>query len=271
MPEAPAVTNTRCVMSVAPVYCWFIDVQSIAVSCGIGRLRFGIRNDPRFIGLHEPLQEFSRSVVDELAVGVEQFVRAADIGFRLRHRGDVQKHQRLPQMMVSAESADTARRGADDRTWLTAPCVLATRPGADIDSVFQDRWHRAVILGRHEKNCVDRADAFTKRRPFRRRFLIAVLIVDRQLPYIDEAEFQSLGCHFHEGLSHLAIDRIFPEAADEHGDVACLVLWSLSFVSKRHVRHRAYPICTDSIEIDPPSTPSTGKRMLSSLCRAART
>jgi hypothetical protein len=23
----------------------------------------------------------------------------------------------------------------------------------------------------------------------------------------------------------------------------------------------AYPICTDNIEIDPPSTPSTGKRM----------
>ena len=126
-------------------------------------------------------------------------------------------------MMVGAETADSAGRGTDDRARLAAPCALAIGPRADIDGVFQRGGHRAVMLGRHEKNRVGCPDTFAKRRPFRRWFVIAVLIVDRQLSYLDDAEFQPRGRQLHERVSYLAIDRIFPQAADDHGDVACLV------------------------------------------------
>jgi hypothetical protein len=95
------------------------------MASGIGRLSFGIRSDPRFIGLHERLQEFPCPVIGDLAVGIEQLVGAPDIGFGLRYRRNIQEDKRLPQMMVGAEPADAAWRGTDDCTRLTAPCALA--------------------------------------------------------------------------------------------------------------------------------------------------
>jgi hypothetical protein len=38
--------------------------------------------------------EFPRPLVDQLAACVEQFVNASDVGFGLRHRGDIQKDER---------------------------------------------------------------------------------------------------------------------------------------------------------------------------------
>src|SRR5271166_1854630 len=126
-------------------------------------------------------------------------------------------------MMVGPEPANTAWRGTDDCTRLTAPCALAIGARADIDRVLQHGWHRAVMLGRDEKNRVGCPDAFAKRRPFRRRIFVTILIVDGQLPYLDDAELQPRGRHLGERVGHLAIDRIFPEAADDHDDVAYLV------------------------------------------------
>ena len=90
--------------------------------------RFRVCRDPCGISLHEILQELVRAIVDELAVGVEQLVGAADIGFGLRHGRDIKEDKRLPQMMVGAKSTDTARRGTDDRARLTVPCALAIGP-----------------------------------------------------------------------------------------------------------------------------------------------
>lgn len=59
--------------------------------------------DPFGIGLHEAFQEFSGAVIDQFAARIEQFVGAADISLRLRHRRDVQKHERLTQMMIGSE------------------------------------------------------------------------------------------------------------------------------------------------------------------------
>ncbi|MEH2474393.1 hypothetical protein V1281_004423 [Nitrobacteraceae bacterium AZCC 2161] len=52
----------------------------------------------------------------ELATFLEQLVCMADIGFRLLHGRHVQKHERLPQIMIGAEGPDRGRRTADDRT-----------------------------------------------------------------------------------------------------------------------------------------------------------
>src|SRR5882724_3856517 len=74
--------------------------------------------DPVRERLHELLQEFAGAIADQLAMFIEELVGIADIGFRLLHGRHVQKHERLPQMMIGAEGTDRARRAADDRTRL---------------------------------------------------------------------------------------------------------------------------------------------------------
>ena len=64
--------------------------------------------DPIRERLHELLQEFSGAVADELAVFTEQLVDMADICFGLMHGRYVQKHERLPQMMIGADGPDRA-------------------------------------------------------------------------------------------------------------------------------------------------------------------
>ncbi len=61
------------------------------------------RLDPFRERLHELLQEFSGTIVDELAMFIEELVGMADIGFGLLHGRHVQKHERLPQMMIGTE------------------------------------------------------------------------------------------------------------------------------------------------------------------------
>jgi hypothetical protein len=82
--------------------------------------------------LHKLLQEFSGIIVDELAVLIEELVGMTDIGFGLLHGRHVQKHERLPQMMIGAEGSDRARRAANDRTRLAVPDATSIRPGTDI-------------------------------------------------------------------------------------------------------------------------------------------
>ena len=67
------------------------------------------RLDPIRKRLHELLQEFAGAVVYEPAMFIEELVDMADIGFGLLHGRHVQKHQRLPQMMIGAEGPDRAR------------------------------------------------------------------------------------------------------------------------------------------------------------------
>ena len=60
------------------------------------------------------MQKLARPVVGKLAIGIKKLIAAANIGFRLRRRWNIQKHQRLPQVMVGAEAANAARRRADE-------------------------------------------------------------------------------------------------------------------------------------------------------------
>src|SRR6266700_7657655 len=139
--------------------------------------------------LHELLQEFAGAVADHLAMLVEELVGMADISFGLLHGGHVQKHERLPQMMVGAESPDRAWRAADNRTRLTVPDAAAIRPGAYIQRILESCRHRAVIFGRDEQHRVSGLDSLPERGPLSGlRFGLEILIDKRQLADLDDFE-----------------------------------------------------------------------------------
>src|SRR5258708_13550896 len=85
---------------------------------------------------------------------IEELVGMAEIGFGLLHGRHVQKHKRLPQMMIGAEGPDCARRTADDRTRFAVPDAASIRPGADIQSILETGSHPTVIFGRHKQHLV---------------------------------------------------------------------------------------------------------------------
>src|SRR3984893_6821752 len=136
--------------------------------------------DPIRERLHELLQEFPGAVADELAMFIEELVGMADIGFGLLHGRHVQKHERLPQMMIGTEGPDRARRAADDRTRLAVPDAASIRPGADIQCILENGRHRTVIFGRDEQHRVGGLDALAERGPWRgRRVGLKILIIKR--------------------------------------------------------------------------------------------
>src|ERR1700693_6434656 len=103
--------------------------------------------------LHKLLQKFAGAVADELTMFIEELVGMADIGFGLLHGRHVQKHERLPEMVIGAEGPDRARRAADNRPRLAVPDAAAIRPGADIQRLRENGRHRAVVFRRDEQHC----------------------------------------------------------------------------------------------------------------------
>jgi hypothetical protein len=125
MPDAPAVINMR----------WAITFSHlaeatflVAVLRAIPQLSFAVRGDPSVERVHEVSEKCAGPVVDEVTISVEQLVGVVEINLRLSHRWNVQKHQRLRQVMVCSKFADAARRRADDCALLATPCVMAIRP-----------------------------------------------------------------------------------------------------------------------------------------------
>src|SRR4029077_20997339 len=106
---------------------------------------------------------------------------------------------------------------------LAAPRALAIRPGSDIQAILQGGPQRAIVLRRYEKNSVRSPYPGTKFRPGSWRTLVAILVVDRQLCDLDDAELQLCGRQLRECVRHLSIDRISPQASHDHGYVAYLV------------------------------------------------
>ena len=59
--------------------------------------------DPGGKGGDERAEKFPRRVVDEIAGGVEEFVRTRNVDFGLRERRDIQKYQRLSKVVLRPE------------------------------------------------------------------------------------------------------------------------------------------------------------------------
>src|SRR6266849_951944 len=187
---APATTVTRFLCISIRSRLWPDTV--VARACRKPSDALALRSDrlgPIRERLHELLQEFAGAVADELAMLIEQLVGMAEIGFGLLHGRHVQKHQRLPQMMIGAEGPDRARRAAYDRTRLAVPDAAAIRPRADIQRILESSRHRAVIFGRDEQDRVSGLDALPECSPWRRRSCgLQILIEKRQLPDLDGFE-----------------------------------------------------------------------------------
>src|SRR5213080_107628 len=69
------------------------------------RSLFHVRFNPYGKCRHKILQELARGVIIKISTAIEQLVGASDVRLRLLHCRNVQKHQRLPQVMVCAEAA----------------------------------------------------------------------------------------------------------------------------------------------------------------------
>src|SRR6266849_3801684 len=178
------------------------------------------RPDPIGKRLHELLQEFAGAVADELAMFIEQLVGMADIGFGLLHGWHIQKHERLPQMMIGTEGPDRARRSADDRTRLAVPDAASIRPGADIQCILENGRHRTVIFGRDEQHRVSGLDALPERGPLRGRSCgLQILIEKGQLPDLDDSELHRRWRERHQRIRQHPVERRLPQASNQHAHI----------------------------------------------------
>src|SRR5882757_5985372 len=186
-------------------------------------LRSG-RPDPIRERLHEILQECVGAVVDELAMFIEELVGMADIGFGLLHGRHVQKHERLPQMMIGAEGPDRARRAADNRTGLAVPDAASIRPGADIQRILENRRHRPVIFGRDEQNRIGGLDALPEGCPLRgRRAGLQILIEKRQMPDLDGLELHRRWRERDQRIRQHPVERRLAQASNQHAHIHRLI------------------------------------------------
>ena len=96
--------------------------------------------------LHKLPEELTRAVLDQFALGIKKISRSADVGFRLLHRGHVQKHQSLTQVMVRTECAQRAGRYADDRAGFAIPRIAPIGTRGDVQRIFETARHGAVVF-----------------------------------------------------------------------------------------------------------------------------
>src|SRR5258708_7343165 len=178
------------------------------------------RLDPIRERLHELLQKFAVAVADELAMFIEKLVGMADIGLGLLHGRYVQKHQRLPEMMIGTEGPDRARRTTDDRTRLAVPDAASIRPGADIQRILESGRHRPVIFGGDEQNCIGGLDALAECDPWRGRSCgLQILIEKRQLPDLDGFELHRRWRERHQRIRQHPVERRLPQASNQHAHI----------------------------------------------------
>jgi hypothetical protein len=124
----------------------------------------------------------------EAAVGVEAVVAdMAEIGFGLLHHRHVEEDAGLAQLVVGAEAADRARRGADDRRRLLVPHALAIGPRADVDRVLEH--------ARERRDYIRACRTGRRRRPRSARGSgpigsggsgVVILVVERQVADLDD-------------------------------------------------------------------------------------
>src|SRR5258707_10862543 len=197
MPEAPPVTVARFPLRSTPsitsapvelnpkfvVICSMnrYHLKSVRAAGGVRCADLGTdRLDPIRKRPHEVLQEFTGAIADELAVLIEELVGMTDIGFGLLHGRHVQKHERLPEMMIGAEGSDRARRAADDRTRLAVPDAASIGSGTNIQCILENGRHRLIIFWGDEQHRVGGLNALTKRSPWRgRRVGLKILVVKK--------------------------------------------------------------------------------------------
>ena len=144
----------------------------------------------------ERLEEALGIVGDKIPSAVEQLIHAADVGFRLLERSDIQTYQQLSQMMIRAKTAEGALGGAYHSAGLSTPHALPVGARADVKSILENRGNGAVIFRGNEENSVNRADLVAERRPRGRwrPFVVKILIIERKITDLDDLQLKLLWC-----------------------------------------------------------------------------
>jgi len=70
------------------------------------------------------------------------------------------------------------------------------------------------MLWCHEEDRVGYPDPLAELRPYRRRIIVTVLIVNRQVSDFDDTERQRSGPKFNKRIGHFSVDRAFPKTSD---------------------------------------------------------
>ena len=90
---------------------------------------------------------------------------AADVGFGLLERRDVEKYERLSKVLIRPEPADTAGRHADNSSRFAVEGALSHRPRAYIDCVLENAGHGSVVLRCGEQQRINGAHLLSERNP----------------------------------------------------------------------------------------------------------
>src|SRR5690606_4779518 len=117
-------------------------------------------------GLHKPSKEFLCRLIGEVAAVIKQLGGSPDIGFRLCHRGYIDKNQGLTQMVVGAKATNIANRNTNHRGRLAIPGILPIRARAYIDGILQHPRYGTVVLRRKKEQTIHSPYFFPEVHPF---------------------------------------------------------------------------------------------------------
>ena len=148
---------------------------------------------------------------------IERIADTADVGLRLLQHRNVEKDQRLAQMMIGAEPADGTRRIADDAAGLAVENALSVGTRSDIDGIFQNAGNGPIVFGRHEQDSIRFPDTLAETHPVGRRRGLEVLVIKRQSAKRDNVELKRRRREPRSGLGNFQRKRLFAKAADDDG------------------------------------------------------
>ncbi len=176
--------------------------------------------NPQAKCIYDAFEERAGIVVFEFARVVEPVEASADLGFGLLQDRHIQTDERLAQVMVGTETADTAWRSAYHGGRLLRLCALATGPGAHIDGIIECAGDRTIVFGSDEQHRISTRNVLTKTSPGCRRVCCHyIFIVRRHTLYPDEVQMQIGRCRSDQRFRSFAIDGILAQAANDYSNL----------------------------------------------------
>src|SRR4051812_35715725 len=144
----------------------------------------------------------------------------AEIGFGVLHHRHVEEDAGLAKLVIGAEAADRARRGADDRRRLLVPDALAVRPRSDVDRILENARNAAIIFGRDEEDPVSGTDRVTENGVGGRLVAaVIILVVEREVADLDDSAIKPALLQGAERPGDLAVEAALAKAADYRRDL----------------------------------------------------
>jgi hypothetical protein len=124
-----------------------------------------------------------------------------------------------------------SRKTSDWRRWWFAPkaprapgetLTTAVGPRSHVQRVLERARDRTVVLGGDEEDPVGAPDAVAEGDPGLRRALFEILVIERQVPDLDDLEPEALRRHLGQGVRRHPVVRALAQAPHDHRHVALL-------------------------------------------------